>query len=112
TGNKHTLSDIINRKPATIGVMDQKSSLLFINIARLYDQMGQKGTGITHATSFASTLLEASPDGVLVIDRDFRIINSNNSHLVTGGQDKNAILGKFCYEVMNQSATFCSDRNA
>jgi len=112
TGDKHILSDIINRKPATIGVLDQKSSLLFINIARLYDQMGQKGTGITHATSFASTLLEASPDGVLVIDRNFRIINSNNSYLVTGGRGKNAILGKFCYEVMNQSQMLCSDLNA
>ena len=85
TGNNQILTDIIRRKPATIGILDQKSSFLFLDIAHLYDLMGIRDTEITLATSFASTLLEASPDGVLVLDRDYRIINSNNSHLVTGG---------------------------
>jgi len=112
TGNNDILADISDRKPATIGVLDQKSSLLLLNIVHLYDQIGHDGSGVTVATSFASTLLEASPDGVLVIDRDYRIINSNNSYLVTCGLERNAILGKFCYEVMGQSLTPCSDRDA
>jgi PAS domain S-box-containing protein len=112
TGNNQILTDIIRRKPPTIGILDQKSSFLFLDIAHLYDLMGIRDTEITLATSFASTLLEASPDGVLVLDRDYRIINSNNSYLVTGGSDREAIIGKFCYEVMNQSPTFCSDMDA
>ncbi len=66
TGNYDILSDLSDRKPATIGVLDEKSSLLLLNIAHLYDQIGDQGSGVTVATSFASTLLEASPDGVLV----------------------------------------------
>ena len=112
TGNNDILADISERKPPTIGVLDQKSSLLLLNIVHLYDQIGHEGSGVTVATSFASTLLEASPDGVLVIDRNYRIINSNNSYLVTCGLERNAILGKFCYEVMGQSLTPCSDRDA
>lgn len=112
TGNYDILADISDRKPATIGVLDKKSSLLLLNIAHLYDQIGDQGSGVTVATSFASTLLEASPDGVLVIDRDYRIINSNNSYLVTGGMDRNAILGKFCYQVMNQTLMPCADMDA
>jgi PAS domain S-box-containing protein len=112
TGNHQILSDIIHRKPATVGVLDQKSSLLFLDIAHLYDLMGIRDTEITLATSFATTLLEASPDGVLVLDREYRIINSNNSPLVTGGLDRQAILGKYCYEVMKQQPTFCSDMDA
>jgi two-component system, NtrC family, sensor kinase len=112
TGDNHILTDIINHKPATMGVLDQKSSLMFFDIAQLYENIGQKDTEITLATSFASTLLEASPDGVLVVDQDYRIINSNNSPLVTGGLDRNAILGKFCYEVINQSLTPCADKEA
>jgi two-component system, NtrC family, sensor kinase len=112
TGNNDILTDISDHKPATIGVLDQKSSLMLFNIVHLYDQIGQEGSGATVATSFASTLLEASPDGVLVIDRDYRIINSNQSYLVTCGLNRKAILGKFCYQVMNQSLTPCSDRDA
>ncbi len=48
----------------------------------------------------------------LSLDRDYRIINSNNSYLVTGGLNRDAILGKFCYEVMNQSQARCSDLEA
>jgi PAS domain S-box-containing protein len=112
TGNNDVLADITDRKPATIGVLDHKSSLLLLNIAHLYDQIGHQGSGVTVATSFASTLLEASPDGVLVIDRDYRVINSNNSYLVTGGLNRDAIIGKFCYQVMNQSLMPCSDMEA
>ena len=112
TGNNHILSEIIKRKPAAIGILDQKSSSLFFDIAHLYDHMGQRDTEITLATSFASTLLEASPDGVLVLDRDYRIINSNNSPLVTGGLDRNAILGKFCYEVMSLVRKPCYNMDA
>ena len=112
TGSNQILSEIIKRKPAAIGILDQKSSSLFFDIAHLYDHMGQKDTEITLATSFASTLLEASPDGVLVLDRDYRIINSNNSPLVTGGLDRNAILGKFCYEVMSLVRTPCYNIDA
>ncbi|MEW6187952.1 MAG: ATP-binding protein [Thermodesulfobacteriota bacterium] len=112
TGSQDILSDIIAHKPATVGVLDQKSSLLFLDIAQLYDLMGVRDTEITLATSFATTLLEASPDGVLVLDQEYRIINSNNSPLVTGGRDRKAILGKFCYEVMKQLPDFCSDMDA
>jgi PAS domain S-box-containing protein len=112
TGSYGILSDLTDRKPATIGVLDENSSLLLLKIVCLYDQIGDQGSGVTVATSFASTLLEASPDGVLVLDRDYRIINSNNSYLVTGGSNRDTILGKFCYQVMNQSQTRCSDPDA
>jgi two-component system, NtrC family, sensor kinase len=113
TGNNTILDDISNSKPATIGVLDQKSSLLLLNIANLYNQIGHEGPpGITEVTSFAATLLEASPDGVLVIDRNYRIINSNNSYLVTGDLERKDIIGKYCYQAMNKSLTPCSDRDA
>jgi two-component system, NtrC family, sensor kinase len=112
TGNNEIFDDISNCKPATIGVLDQKSSLLLLNIVHLYDQIGHEGSGVTVATSFASTLLEASPDGVLVIDRNYRIINSNDSYLVNGGLERPDVLGKYCYQVMNNSLTPCSDRDA
>jgi len=112
TGNSDILADISEQKPATIGVLDENSAEQLLNIAHLYDQIGREGSEITEATSFAATLLEASPDGVLLIDRDYRIINSNNSYLVTCGMDRKAILGKFCYQVMDQSMAPCSDRDS
>jgi two-component system NtrC family sensor kinase len=109
SGEKAILMDIIARKPPTVGIMDETSFLVFFDMAQHYEKMGQKETEITLATSFASTLLEASPDGVLVIDRDYRVVNSNNSLLITDGTDRKGVLGKFCYEILNHSLSPCSD---
>ena len=57
--------------------------------------MTERQTEINLATSFASALLEASPDGVLVIDRDYRVVNCNNSPLINGGTDSQTIAVTF-----------------
>ena len=110
TGDNRILTDIINQKPPTVGLLDQKSSMMLFDINQLYDNIENKDTEVTLANSFASTLLEASPDGVLVVDREYRIINSNYSPLVTGGLDRNAILNKYCYEVINRTLTPCLNK--
>ena len=108
TGDPRIMADLIANKPPTVGVLERHAAMLFFDIARLYDRMKARETEINLATSFASALLEASPDGVLVIDRDFRIINCNTSPLIAGGRDRDLVIGKFCYEVMHHMAAPCS----
>ncbi len=111
SGDKNILSDIVSRKPPAVGIMDEKSFEMFFEMARLYEEMGRKETEITLAASFAAALLEASPDGVLVIDRNYRVVNCNQSPLFSGGFDKRGVLGKFCYEIMNHSLSPCDERD-
>ena len=108
TGDQAIVAELIAAKPPTIGVLDRQTAMLFFDIATLYDQMSERETEVNLATSFASALLEASPDGVLVIDRDFRIINCNNSPLINGGLGRESIIGRFCHEVMHQAKEPCS----
>jgi PAS domain S-box-containing protein len=44
----------------------------------------------------------------MVIDRNFRIVNCNKSHLITQGKDRESILGKYCFEVIHGSLNPCS----
>lgn len=108
SGDPAIMAELITSKPPTIGVLDRHTAMMFFDIATLYDKMTERETEINLATSFASALLEASPDGVLVIDRDYRIINCNNSPLVNGGKDRESVIGKFCYEIMHHSTAPCS----
>jgi PAS domain-containing protein len=85
TGDANILAALIANKPQTMGVLDRTTAMLFFDIAALSNQMAEQQQEITLATSFASALLEASPDGVLVINRDNRIVNCNNSPLIGGG---------------------------
>ena len=108
TGDTKLLAELIAHKPPTIGVLDRPTAMLFFDFANLYNQMTKRETEINLATSFASALLEASPDGVLVIDRDYRIINCNHSALISGGAGRESILGRFCFEIMHHAKEPCS----
>jgi two-component system NtrC family sensor kinase len=107
TGEPQILSDLVKHKPPTVGILDRQASMLLLDIATLYERVADKATEINLATSFASALLEASPDGVMVIDRDFRIINCNDSPLITVGKGRESVLGKFCHEIIYDSQKHC-----
>lgn len=107
TGEQQILSDLVKHKPPTVGILDRQASMLLLDIATLYERVADKETEVNLATSFASALLEASPDGVMVIDRDFRIINCNDSPLITGGKGREFVLGKSCFEVIHDSQQHC-----
>ena len=108
TGDPAIMTELIARKPPTIGILDRQAAMLFLDIASMSDRISERETEINLATSFASALLEASPDGVLVIDRDYRIINCNNSPLIDSGIGRESLIGRFCHEVMHQSTIPCT----
>ena len=96
TGDERILSDIISRKGSNVGVLDRQASMRLIEMAKGFA-----------ANPLASTLLEASPDGVLVINRKFRIIDCNQSSQITGSANKDNIVGKHCYEVLYRKSNPC-----
>lgn len=108
TGDDEILCDIVSRKRPTVGILDRQASMLLLDLAFFYSQVDRREAELTLATSFASSFLEGSPDGVLVIDRDYRIINYNNSPLIPGSEDSEGILGRYCFEVMDMNISPCA----
>jgi signal transduction histidine kinase len=96
TGEASILSDIERHKTATVGVLDRQASMRLIELAKMYS-----------TNPLASALLEASPDGVLVIDRKFLILDCNQSSEIPGGTNKDAVVGKHCFEVIANRSSPC-----
>ena len=107
SGDPRILGDVVAHKPPSVGVLDSQASMLIFDIARQSEHVAQKESEISLATSFASAMLEASPDGVMVLDRDFKIIRCNNSPLITRGRPRAAIIGKYCFEVLHGTLGRC-----
>jgi two-component system NtrC family sensor kinase len=110
TGDAETLVHLARNKPPSIGVLDRQASRLIFDIAGLYQQVSERDSEISLASSFASALLEASPDGVMVVDRDFRIVNCNESPIITGGRGREFSIGRFCFDLIQNSGDVCSAR--
>jgi two-component system NtrC family sensor kinase len=108
TGDAETLVHLARNKPPSIGVLDRQASRLIFDIAGLYQQVSERDSEISLASSFASALLEASPDGVMVVDRDFRIVNCNESPIITGGRGREFSIGRFCFDLIQNSGDVCS----
>lgn len=96
TGDQHILSDISAQKRPTVGLLDRQASLRLIEMAKGYEN-----------NPLASTLLEASPDGVLVINRKLLITDCNQSAQIPGSTNKDDIIGKHCFEVLYRRSSPC-----
>ncbi len=110
TGDAQTLVHLARNKPPSIGILDRQASLLIFDIAGLYQQASEHDSEISLASSFASALLEASPDGVMVVDRDFRIVNCNESPIITGGKGREVAIGRSCFDLIQNAGDVCSSR--
>jgi signal transduction histidine kinase len=96
TGNERILCDIMSQKRPAVSLLDQQASMRLIEMAKGYAK-----------NPLASALLQASPDGVLVISREFVIIDCNQSPQIPGSQNKDDIIGKHCFEVLYQASSPC-----
>ena len=96
TGDEHILCDIMSRKRPTVGLLDRQASMRLIEMAKGYAN-----------NPLASTLLEASPDGVLVISTKLLITDCNQSAQILGSANKDDIIGKHCFEVLYRKSSPC-----
>jgi len=54
---------------------------------------------LKQSNDFVSSILEGIGDGVVVIDRDLRIVNANKGYLDQVKRSREEVVGKHCYEI-------------
>lgn len=109
SGNVDLLSDLARKKPKSLGLIDQQAAGLFLDSLRQTKQRSRdQPTEIGIAASFASTLLASSPDAVLIIDNDYRIINCNqNTERLNQGLPCSELIGKYCFDALYSGHQRC-----
>jgi len=111
TGDAHLLAQLAENKPNSVGLLDRHAAELFLDVFRKDDRSASRDSEISLATSFASALLEASPDTVMVIDRNYRILNCNDAELITKGKGRESVIGRHCFEAVYNALQPCSRKD-
>jgi PAS domain S-box-containing protein len=62
--------------------------------------------------AYFKSLLHSMHEDIIVIDRDYNIIDINNSAIKRAGQDLNQIIGKKCHKITHNSDVPCCDNGA
>ncbi|MCK4821792.1 PAS domain-containing protein, partial [bacterium] len=83
------------------------SSLGGCVIAFLYLKLQEKTIRLSDAHGFNELLLNSMYEGMLFIDRNYRIQKTNEAFLKSSGLSMDEVIGKHCYEITHGRNTPC-----
>lgn len=69
----------------------------------------EAGQALEDKERYYRTMLHSLQEDLMVIDRDYRIVDVNNSLLISTGHKREEILGRTCYDVMHRSDVPCHE---
>lgn len=107
TDDQELLFNLAASKPESVGVIGHTASRLFHDLVSIYQQLEQNRDDAALARSIVKTLINAANEGVMVLDRDYRIVKVNESALAATGLSQEEALGKYCFQVSHQAITPC-----
>ena len=90
-----------------------------LSVMRDITERKQVEESLRQNENFLSSILEGIGDGVVVIDRDYKIISANRGYLEQTKSRRDDIVGKYCYKVSHhidvpcfEAGEECSVKNA
>lgn len=107
TGKETLLRELAELKPESVGIIDYTASLLFHDIASFGEELEKKEDEISVERSFARALTRATSEGVMVLDKDYRILRINRAACRWAEISPENASGRFCFQVMHRSLTPC-----
>ena len=112
TGNMDIYNDILNKKKKTVRAIANSTAQLFWEISRLstLHKLTDQKLQETRAR-YKAILNELIQEDVLVIDYNYRIVDVNESLLKRLGLDRDAVIGRHCYEITHHRSQPCSGEN-
>jgi len=99
TGNNEVLYEIARTKPFQIQLMDHITARLFWDIFQIEEQRIKAEETLRHTIELWENVFNCIQDFILVIDKNFNVININRAVLDKTGLNKEEIKEKKCYEL-------------
>jgi diguanylate cyclase (GGDEF)-like protein/PAS domain S-box-containing protein len=94
----------------TSGYLDEPTFLKLHN-ERLVTKLKHKALENDNALNALQNIMESIADGVVVINRDYTILQANSKVASLAGIEKAEIIGRKCYEISYQRSTPCEGPN-
>jgi PAS domain S-box-containing protein len=109
TNNLDIYNDILRKKSPTVRAISTKTAQLFWEISRISTKQKICSQELHETQVMYSTFMnDLIQDDVLVIGRDYRIIDANDSIINKMGHTREEIIGRHCYEITHRRGSPCS----
>lgn len=87
---------------------NNNSSIAIISLRDIADSINEEEM-LGQSTRFTRALLDSMGEGVLVLDTDYRIVETNKKFLEISQQQADEVLGQHCYKISHDSDIPCWD---
>jgi len=109
TDNMDIYNDILQKKAKTVRAISTRTAKLFEEISRVSVKKKNIAKKYEETKALYSGLInDLIQEDVLVIGRDYRIIDINNTLLNKLGQTRQDVIGHYCYEITHHQNTPCN----
>lgn len=107
TGKEDVFQDLTACKPSGATILDYLNSRLLHDVVFYGKELEKKEEETLMARSFSQALANATSEGVMVLDRNYRIKLVNQEACRRAGLKVNEAQGQFCFQVSHQALTPC-----
>jgi PAS domain S-box-containing protein len=109
TGNMDIYNDILNKKKKTVRAIANRTAQLFWEISWISNLQKKTDQKLKETRArYKMVINELIQEDVLVIARDHKIIDINESLLNKLGLQRKDVIGRYCYEITHHQNSPCS----
>ncbi len=111
TGKEDIFREVLEKKKTNVRAIDSKTALLFWEINRISDLLAkQKHEFDKTRTMYDAAINAFYQEDVMVLDRDYRILDINDTMLKKLGFPREKVVGRHCYEISHDRNTPCDGK--
>jgi len=112
TGNMDIYNDILSKKSKSVRAISDRTAQLFWEISRVSALQKKTDQKLRETRArYKSIINELIQEDVLVIAKDYRIMDINESLLNKLGLQREDVIGRYCYEITHRQDLPCSGEN-
>ena len=108
TGSEDVFYDILRKKKREVRAFDHRTAQLFWEVSRVSEIQEKTARELNKAKNAFSVIMnELIQEDVMIIGTDYKIIDANETLLKKVGLNRDAIIGRHCYEISHHQAEPC-----
>jgi len=109
THNKDALNELTKHKPDRIGILEYNIALLLIYLFDNHQKQKEAEQQALFAKISSDVLVQQTNAAILLLDRNFKIMDANEAYLNLVKKSKEDIIGNICYKTIRGPDTICPD---
>jgi PAS domain S-box-containing protein len=94
TGREEVLRDLLESRPSNVQVIDHRVARFLFEAVTLREEKAARERS-------QRTIIDAIPEELRVVDRDFRLVDVNEAFLRQVGLPREAVIGQHCHDVVH-----------